>query len=132
MNNNKELITRYSAWNNSLEDLLQSQKVVSPSVDILESDDHFTLIADLPGLRREDLLVKVEENNLVIFGKVDYDSMISRKYVLQENEIGNYHRVFKISDTIEKNKVTAKYDNGQLVVILPKNESTKTRTIEID
>lgn len=132
MDLNKELISLNSVRNYTIEELLQTQNVISPAVDIVETNDEFTVIVNLPGLRRENLLVKVEENNLVIFGKADYDMLMNRKYILQENEIGNYHREFKISDTIERNNISAKYDNGQLMVILPKKNKNKPRTIEID
>jgi HSP20 family protein len=132
MNTNRELISLKNVQSNSIDELLQTQNVVSPSVDIVEMDDQYILNANLPGLQRDDLQVRIEENNLVIFGRIDYNSALNRKYVLQENEIGNYYRTFKISDTIEKNKITAKYDNGQLLVVLPKTEKARTRTIEIE
>jgi len=131
MNTNRELISLKTFSSNSIEELLQTQNVVTPLVDIVEQNDEFILIANLPGLQRDYLQVKVEESNLVIFGKIGYDTASTRKYILQENEIGNYYRLFKISDTIDKNKISAKYDNGQLIVSLPKTENAKPRTIEI-
>ena len=131
MNTNRELISLKTFSSNSIEELLQTQNVVTPLVDIVEQNDEFILIANLPGLQRDYLQVKVEENNLIIFGKIGYHTASSRKYILQENEIGNYYRLFKISDTIDKNKISAKYDNGQLIVSLPKTENAKPRTIEI-
>ena len=131
MNTNRELISLKTFTANSIEELLQTQKVVTPSVDIVEENDEFILIANLPGLQRDYLQVKVEESKLVIFGKIGYDTASTRKYILQENEIGNYYRLFKISDTIDKNKISAKYDNGQLIVSLPKTKNAKPRTIEI-
>ncbi|HLG32694.1 MAG TPA: Hsp20/alpha crystallin family protein [Ignavibacteriaceae bacterium] len=131
MNTNRELISLKTFTASSIEELLQTQNVVTPLVDIVEQNDEFILIANLPGLQRDYLQVKVEESNLVIFGKIGYDTASTRKYILQENEIGNYYRLFKISDTIDKNKISAKYDNGQLIVSLPKTENAKPRTIEI-
>ena len=131
MNTNRELISLKTFTASSIEELLQTQNVVTPLVDIVEQNDEFILIANLPGLQRDYLQVKVEESNLVIFGKIGYDTASTRKYILQENEIGNYYRLFKISDTIDKNKISAKYDNGQLIVSLPKTKNAKPRTIEI-
>ena len=53
----------------------------------------------------------------------NYHEAINRDYILNENEIGNYFRKFKISDSIDKTKISAKYDNGQLIVNLPKSET---------
>jgi HSP20 family protein len=132
MNTNKELISLKTFPDNSIDELLQTQNVVTPSVDIVEQSDEFILRANLPGLQRDHLQVKVEESNLVIFGRIEYSTALSRKYILQENEIGHYYRLFKISNTIDKTKITAKYDNGQLIVSLPKTEIAKARTIEIE
>lgn len=132
MNTNKELISLKTFPDNSIDELLQTQNIVTPSVDIVEQSDEFILIANLPGLQRDHLQVKVEESNLVIFGRIEYSLALSRKYILQENEIGHYYRLFKISNTIDKTKITAKYDNGQLIVSLPKTEIAKARTIEIE
>ena len=69
MNSKKELISLNSNRNYSIEELLQTQNFVSPSVNIMELDEQFSIIANLPGLRRENLQVKIEDNNLVIFGR---------------------------------------------------------------
>lgn len=85
----------------------------------------------MPGVSRSEVQVKVIEGSLIVFGKINYDEVSNREYILNENEVGNYFRKFKISDSIDKNKINAKYDNGQLIVHLPKNEKAKPRSIDI-
>jgi HSP20 family molecular chaperone IbpA len=102
-----------------------------PSTDIYENADEFILVANMPGVARSEVQVKVIDESLIVFGKINYNEIVSRDYILNENEIGNYFRKFKISDSIDKTKINAKYDNGQLLVNLPKSAKVKPRTIEI-
>jgi HSP20 family protein len=131
MSQNKEIIAVKNLNNNSIEEILRTQESVSPSSDIYENPDEFILVANMPGVSRNEILVKVIDDSLIIFGKINYDEAVSRDYILNENEIGNYFRKFKISATIDKTKINAKYDNGQLIVQLPKKENLKQRTIDI-
>ncbi len=117
--------------NNSIDELLEKQNYVSPYVNIYETDDKFVLVANMPGVLRDDLKVKVEKDSLIMFGKIDYDKQINKNFLLNELEIGNYFRKFNISDSVNRETIEAKYDNGQLIVNLPKNEKIKPRKIDI-
>lgn len=114
-----------------IEELLETQNHIAPRVNIYETDNEFILSANMPGVERNNVKVKLDGNSLVIFGQIDYHNKIDKKYILNEAEIGNFFRTFKISDTVDKTNVEAKYDNGQLVVKLPKIEKVRPRTIDI-
>lgn len=131
MSDNKEIIAVKTLNSNLIDEILRSENNILPSTDIFENQEEFTLIANMPGVSRSDIQVKVIDDSLIVFGKINYGEAINRDYILNENEIGNYFRKFKISDSIDKTKISAKYDNGQLIVNLPKSESRKSRTIEI-
>jgi HSP20 family protein len=128
---NKELIPVKENINNSIDELLEKQNYVSPYVNIYETDNEFVLVANMPGLLRDDLKVKVDKDSLVMFGKIEYEKEVNKNYILNEIEIGNYYRTFNISDSVNQDKIEAKYDNGQLIVNLPKNEKIKPRKIDI-
>jgi len=128
---NKEMIPVKENINNSIDDLLEKQNYVSPYVNIYETNDEFVLVVNLPGVLRDDLKVKVEKDSLTIFGKIDYDKQINKNFILNDIEIGNYYRKFNISDSVNQEKIEAKYDNGQLIVNLAKNEKIKPRKIDI-
>lgn len=132
MNDNKEIISVEETNNQSIDELLRTENYVTPLVDIFEMPAEFVLTANLPGISRKNIQVKVDDKSLVLFGKIDYTETVHKKYILNENEIGNYYRQFNISDTIDETKIEAKYDNGQLVVRLPKHDKAKLRTINID
>jgi len=131
MSDNKEIIAVKAFNNYSIEEILRTQNNISPASDIYENADEYILIANMPGVSRSEVQVKVIEESLIVFGRINYDETINRDYIMNENELGNYFRKFKISDSIDKTKISAKYDNGQLIVHLPKSEKIKPRTIDI-
>lgn len=132
MKESKEIISVEETNNQSIDELLRNENYITPMVDIFEMPDEFVLTANMPGISRKNIQVKVDDKLLVLFGKIDYTQAVNRKYILNENEIANYYRQFNISDTIDETKIEAKYDNGQLVVRFPKHDKAKLRTINID
>jgi HSP20 family protein len=115
----------------SWENLLSTEGSYAPLVDIYETNDEFILTADMPGVKKEDVNLKLEEGSMLIFGKINYQDILNYRFILKEKETGHFFRKFKISDTIDETKISAKFENGQLVVILPKHERVKPRTINI-
>ena len=129
--NNTENIPVKVKGNSSVEELLETQNYISPLVNIYETDDEFVLTANMPGVVRDDVKVRVEGDALIMFGAIQYEEAFNRNYLLNEQEIANYYRTFKISDSVDQSNIEARYDNGQLVVYLQKNEKVKPRTIDI-
>jgi len=129
MTENKELVKIEEAQN--WEESLNTESWIAPLVDVYETDDDFILLANMPGVERKNIKLKLEDENLVMMGKIDYESVKNRNYVLKENETGNFFRKFKIADTIDTSKIEAKFDNGQLMVKLGKSEKIKPMTIDI-
>ena len=129
--NNSENIPVKVKGNSSVEELLETQNYISPLVNIYETDDEFVLTANMPGVVRDNVKVRVEGDALIMFGAIQYEEAFNRNYLLNEQEIANYYRTFKISDTVDQSNIEARYDNGQLVVNLTKNEKVKPRTINI-
>lgn len=112
-------------------DILEKERSFAPLVDIYETEEDYILIANMPGVSKENVQVKFEEDSLHIFGKINYEESLNRKYILNENGIGHYYRRFKLSDSIDESGIEANLNNGQLVVKLPKHERIKPRTINI-
>ena len=129
--NNSENIPVKVKGNSSVEELLETQNYISPIVNIYETDDEFVLTANMPGVLRDNVKVRVEGDALIMFGAIEYEDAFNRNYLLNEQEIANYYRTFKISDTVDQSNIEARYDNGQLVVNLTKNEKVNPRTINI-
>jgi len=114
------------------ESALENERSIYPLVDLYETEDGYILSANMPGVDKENVHLKLEDGLLTIFGKVDYNQVINRKYIFSESYFANYLRNFKLSDSIDGSKIEADYKNGQLIVNLPKKDSAKPRTININ
>jgi HSP20 family protein len=131
MSDSKELIAIKNFNNYSMEEILSRQNSVLPASDIYETEDEYIMTVNMPGVARNEVQVKVVDESLIVFGRINYEEIVNKEYILNENELGNFYRKFKTSDSIDKEKITARYDNGQLIVNLPKSEKVKPRTIDI-
>jgi len=128
---NQNLVTVEEQKKNMWDEALENESWVAPLVDIFESENDYTLIANMPGVSKENVKIKLEDGNLVIMGKINFDETLNRKFVLNETEIGNYYRKFRISENIDDSKIEAKLENGQLILELPKHERLKPKNIQI-
>lgn len=131
MEKNREIIPIRDRGSQSIDELLEIQNYKAPEINIYETSDEFVLVANLPGVSRNDIRVRVTKNQLIIFGQINYEINNGRNYILNEIEIANYYRTFRISNVVDQSRIEARFDAGQLHVILPKNEKVKPRTIEI-
>ncbi len=102
-----------------------------PASDIVEMEDGFHILLDMPGVAREDLVIDLKENEVTISGKSGYALPESGKLLHQEFAAGAYTRTFALSDTVDREKIKAVLNNGVLNLFLPKAEETKPRRIEI-
>jgi HSP20 family protein len=112
------------------EQMNASGPAYSPDVDIHASDDQVVFSVDLPGVSKGDVTIKIDETNaLVITGKNSCAEQGNA--VLRQYNVGNFYRAFQLSDDYDKDEVTAKLENGLLVVTIPKREEAKPKRIEI-
>ena len=96
---------------------------LTPSVDINESNDAFMISADLPGIEKSDIKVKVEENTLILSADRNIDkSNANEKFHYNERRFGTFSRSFKLPKAVKEEKITAKLDNGVLSIVIPKAE----------
>ena len=105
-----------------------------PAVDIKEDDTSFVLSADIPGLKKSDIDLFVENNILKISGSRDYNNENDNsEYHYQERTHGSFHRSFKLPISVVEENISATFRNGILTVVLPKNEEAqpKQRSIKI-
>jgi len=129
MTNKKEMVDVKTK--RSWDEALEKESWVAPLIDIYETTDDYFLSAQMPGVSKEDMKIKIEEGHLVIMGRVNYIESVDRKYIMKETETGNYYRRFKISDSIDEQKIDASLEDGILNVKLPKHDRVKPKTIEI-
>ena len=103
----------------------------TPAVDIFEHEAAITVLADMPGVKAQDLEIDLRENVLTLTGRVSPPASEGRTYVLREFEPGTFFRQFTLGSTIEQSKIDAKITDGVLRLELPKAEKAKPRQIAV-
>jgi HSP20 family protein len=103
-----------------------------PAMDLVETDEHFVLKADLPGLTEADVNVEVEDNVLTLSGERKAEHEDKREgYVRVERSFGSFRRSLTLPEGIDPEAVQASFDNGVLEVRIPKPEERKPRKVAI-
>jgi len=100
-----------------------------PPVDIYETDSALTVIADLPGVRKEDVDIRVDKNILTIRGKTKYKP--PKDLIRGEFGLLDFFRQFQLSDEVDQTKISAESKNGVLALTLPKAEKAKPRQVKV-
>jgi HSP20 family protein len=95
-------------------------------------NDTFTIEVDLPGVRKEDIDIKVEDDYLTVTALRRYKNEVKEDdYYLCESNFGVISRSFVLGDNIDRDKIQAKFEDGRLYITLEKVESKKTKNISI-
>jgi HSP20 family protein len=102
----------------------------TPRVDIIETEEELLLLADLPGVKPEDVDVRFDNGELIIDGRCAPGRQ-GANYLMSEYGVGDFYRAFMISEQIDWQKICAKLKNGVLTVQLPKAETVKPRKITV-
>ena len=105
--------------------------VYSPSVDIFENEQSLTLLADMPGVKPDDLKIDLRENVLTLTGRVTSREGPGEHDVLREYASGTFFRQFTLSETIDQAKIDATLTDGVLRLELPKVEKARPRQITV-
>jgi HSP20 family protein len=101
-----------------------------PAVDIFETEEQVTVIAEMPGVDNTGVDVSLEDDVLTIHGYREENTSGDRM-ILQEYENGGYQRKFTVSESIDQDKIQASMSEGLLRVILPKAAPAQPRKIEV-
>jgi len=109
----------------------RASRIYTPQVDIIERKDDIVVIADMPGVDEKSVDITLEKNVLTIYGKVDVDVPENHRLSLTEYGLGDYQRVFTLSDEVDRDKIQATVKNGVLRLVMPKAESAKTKKIPV-
>lgn len=106
------------------------RQVATPWVDIFENDEELLLMADLPGVRGEELDISLDRATLTI-GAAARPREYKGKAVVEEFTLPTWRRTFQITAEIDPDGVRAEFKNGVLWVHLPKASGMKTRRIPV-
>jgi HSP20 family molecular chaperone IbpA len=100
-------------------------------VDIFESDDRISVLADMPGVKPQDLKIDLRDSTLTLSGRVESDAGKGEASIATEYQSGTYFRQFTLSEMIDQAKIEAKLIDGVLHLDLPKAERAKPRQINV-
>lgn len=104
----------------------------TPACDIFEDKDGIKIVAEVPGLRPEDVRISMENNTLTIRGeKKQVAETQTERIHRYERTYGAFERSFALPGTVDSDQVAADYDNGLLTITLPKAERAKPREIAV-
>ena len=126
----KSLTKREGDGNVAVAERTRNTTTYTPRFDIVETDEELVLFGDLPGVTKDDLDVRFENGELSIEGKVP-SRHTEQEFVYGEYGIGDFHRSFSISETIDAEKISAELHDGVLTLHLPKVEAVKPRKITV-
>ncbi len=103
-----------------------------PRVDVRETEDAFLLVAELPGISKDDLKIEFEDSVLRISGERKSNSEDENINVLRSERVfGKFNRSFKVNTRVNADKIEAGYENGLLTITLPKSEEVKPKSIKV-
>src|SRR6478735_1254047 len=103
-----------------------------PAVDIRETENELVLKADIPGMKFEDIDVRLENGTLTLRGERKFEATKDEGgWHRVERSYGSFERVFTLPETVNPEGVTADYKNGTLTVTLPKKEIAKPRQVKV-
>jgi HSP20 family molecular chaperone IbpA len=105
--------------------------VFLPAADIFETEGELTVLADMPGVRADDLKIALDDNVLTMVGEPEPLEGSDEEDVLREYATGRYYRQFTLSDVIDQSKIEAIMTEGVLRLRLPKAEAVKPRQIPV-
>jgi HSP20 family protein len=104
-----------------------------PSVNIKESSNEFEVEVAAPGLTKNDFKIELNQNLLTVSSEkeVENETKEDQQFTQREFSYQSFSRSFTLPHTVENDKISAKYENGILKVVIPKKEEAKARPVKI-
>lgn len=104
-----------------------------PRCDVSETKNHYLASFDIPGVNKNDIKIELVDNQIIISGerRNEIENVENKINLHHEKFYGKFQRTFKLPTTVNTDKIEAHYENGVLNIAIPKAETTKARTIQI-
>jgi len=97
--------------------------VFSPKVDVIENENSYEVHLAVPGVSKEDFKIELNDNHLTISGERKFtDEKKEKNYHSVETQFGSFSRSFALPENVDGTKISAKYNNGILELVIPKDE----------
>ena len=105
--------------------------VFTPAVDIFETENEITLLADMPGVKADDLTIDLRDNTLTLSADIDPVDGANEEDILKEYDTGRYYRQFTLGELINQENIDAKLNDGVLRLSLPKVDKATPKKISV-
>jgi HSP20 family molecular chaperone IbpA len=105
--------------------------VFTPAVDIFETEKEITMLADMPGVKADDLTIDLRDNTLTLSANSAPVGNTDEEEILVEYETGRYYRQFTLGELINQKNIDAKLNDGVLRLTLPKVEKATPKKIAV-
>lgn len=104
----------------------------TPTCDIHETESHFLMSFDLPGVAKKDIKIEIIDNQLMISGAREQENKgeLGARHIL-ERSYGEFQRSFTLPSAIESDRIEASHENGVLRLVIPKAEAARPKRIEV-
>lgn len=109
---------------------VQSTQYVAPDVNIYETKDGYALEAEMPGVNKDGLEITLEGHEITITGRRAAE-VVPGETLFRERHGADYRRVFELDPAIDTSKISARMNQGVLLLTLPKSEQVKPRKITV-
>ena len=120
-------------WDKDLEQFFEAfskNSQFSPACEVTNEDKHYSISLDIPGLKKEDLEIEVKDNELHISGERK-PRMGPENVLRNERRYGKFSRVFNLPKDTDAGRIEARFENGVLDILLPKEEKASSKKIII-
>jgi len=107
----------------------------SMKTDVIEEDNDYKLVAELPGFNKEDISADIKNGMLTIKAQTSNENNEkdeNGKYVRRERRNMSYQRSFRVGDNVHSEDISAKYENGVLTMTIPKKAEEKNNALQIE
>ena len=111
-------------------DRSHAEQFITPPASVREISDGYTLEIEMPGVKKDGLEISVENNELTIIGRRSLP-VVEGTLIHRESRPENFRRMFEIDPSIDADKISAKIDQGLVMLTLPKAEHVKPRKITV-
>ena len=139
-------VTRFTPFNDSFDDLLRGffvqptahegapQTTQSFRVDVREDDNAYTVYAEIPGVKKEDIHVTIDADQIAISAETRNEREVKEgeRVLRAERQFGKFYRAFTLGQAADEDKAVAKYADGVLELTLPKKAAVSARRLSIN
>jgi HSP20 family protein len=132
MATDQELQVQHKREVESKEESTMPARLFLPQTDIFETSQALTLVLEMPGVDKDSVEVKVENDVLNIEGRVDFSNYDGLQPLYTEYNVGHYARSFRLSSKIDQEAISAELKDGVMTLVLPKAEKAKPRKITVN